>query len=760
MANYATLKSAIQQVVKTNGNNEITGALLQQSLLAMINSLGQYYQFAGLATPTTNPGTPDQNVFYIASTAGSYSNFGGLVLADGEIAILKYNGTWSKDSSGAASLQYAERKIELLAWIGASSSGHTWAVGEKIYNTTRGTLAVCTIPSPNPDFGPGYYPNKESLYLYNGVLYQWDGNNMTPITDPSVVIALEKEVDKVKLSIYGDGSNTYPVTAGVSIDGTDINSSYVFPIYLSQGEKFTISKTSSVVGNIIIYAIKSDNTRTSLGTLGNVEVEKTAPFDMVGIGVYITGGNISGNGEYTLTIKKTSLAQTQQDVIELKNKSAVWDGNKYQIEQLPENRIFNASLFAIGDLWHGRPDTSVKYRVYMTQRQTAQKNILLSALPGFRFVVDFFENDVWVSASGWRTTYLIPENSVFQIKIGHTSPEDTSITADIQTFVANVIYPTDFYTEFKGNGQLEYYGQKIPSLSLLSKSFKCSEETLVTETKGSSDNYMTSGMVVYNGKAFCFTDNMDGVSYCCVFDLATKAQIYKATLPWVAHNNNAQPTPYFYDPNDTYPLFLVSYGNYSGGEQKFVFVRVVESSGTFTFTVVKEIAYSGFAGEQYNCSWFANYEKNELYCYCYPNGPWSVTSNNPIIFHIFDIVSLDNYDTVTLTGDDIKKTITLQDHWIMQSALYHNDKIFVQVEADGSWQSITINGQPYDFSKGRHFLFVINANSGYIETVVPIHEDQEQEGLSVYDGALYMSEKNTTAAQGNVCFRLVKYTFE
>ena len=66
MANYASLKAAIQQVVKTNGNNEITGALLQQSLLAMINALGADYLFVGVAQPSTNPGTPDQNVFYIA----------------------------------------------------------------------------------------------------------------------------------------------------------------------------------------------------------------------------------------------------------------------------------------------------------------------------------------------------------------------------------------------------------------------------------------------------------------------------------------------------------------------------------------------------------------------------------------------------------------------------------------------------------------------------------------------------------------------
>lgn len=94
MANYATLKAAIQQVVKTNGNNEITGALLQQSLLAMISSLGGYYQFVGIATISTDPGTPDQNVFYLAGS-GTYVNFGNSTIPNGHIGALKYNGSWS-----------------------------------------------------------------------------------------------------------------------------------------------------------------------------------------------------------------------------------------------------------------------------------------------------------------------------------------------------------------------------------------------------------------------------------------------------------------------------------------------------------------------------------------------------------------------------------------------------------------------------------------------------------------------------------------
>ena len=94
MANYASLKAAIQQVVKTNGNNEITGALLQQSLLAMIDSIGAGFQFMGVATPSTTPGTPDYNVAYIGGP-GTYANFGNHIVPDGYLGVFKYNGSWT-----------------------------------------------------------------------------------------------------------------------------------------------------------------------------------------------------------------------------------------------------------------------------------------------------------------------------------------------------------------------------------------------------------------------------------------------------------------------------------------------------------------------------------------------------------------------------------------------------------------------------------------------------------------------------------------
>ena len=133
MANYANLKADIQAVIKQNGNQEITGNLLQQSLIAMINSLGNGYLYKGIATPSTNPGSPDQNIFYIASTAGTYVNMGGLTLGDGEVAVIKYNGSWSKDITGIASQSVVSQLGQEVAKISGGNLQATISI-DKIIN--------------------------------------------------------------------------------------------------------------------------------------------------------------------------------------------------------------------------------------------------------------------------------------------------------------------------------------------------------------------------------------------------------------------------------------------------------------------------------------------------------------------------------------------------------------------------------------------------------------------------------------------------
>lgn len=100
MGNYEQLKQAISDVIKTNGKQEITGEIMQNTLLSIISTIGNDATFAGIAVPETNPGTPDQNVFYIASQPGNYSNFGNIKLVDQVLILTNKNGYWVKFDAG------------------------------------------------------------------------------------------------------------------------------------------------------------------------------------------------------------------------------------------------------------------------------------------------------------------------------------------------------------------------------------------------------------------------------------------------------------------------------------------------------------------------------------------------------------------------------------------------------------------------------------------------------------------------------------
>lgn len=96
MANNELLKASIRNVIKANGNEEITGDIIQQKLVAIVDALGKGYQFMGVATPDTDPGTTDQKVFYIANGKGVYANFGGLNVDEDGVVLLVYSDTWTK----------------------------------------------------------------------------------------------------------------------------------------------------------------------------------------------------------------------------------------------------------------------------------------------------------------------------------------------------------------------------------------------------------------------------------------------------------------------------------------------------------------------------------------------------------------------------------------------------------------------------------------------------------------------------------------
>lgn len=154
MSNYASLKATINANIKTNGNQEITGSILNSVLNAMTNSLGAGYQFMGVATPSTNPGSPDYKVFYIATTPGTYTNFNGLVVADGEVVVFRWDSSWHKDVTGVASeklVSQAQLDIIPLNHFSYSSKDTNYRI--KLDGDIAGT-SVCDVYRINNI--PGY----------------------------------------------------------------------------------------------------------------------------------------------------------------------------------------------------------------------------------------------------------------------------------------------------------------------------------------------------------------------------------------------------------------------------------------------------------------------------------------------------------------------------------------------------------------------------------------------------------------------------
>ena len=296
MANYETLKAAIQSAIKQNGNNEITGALLQQSLISIINSLGTGYQFLGVAVPSTNPGTPDQNVLYIASMAGTYPNFGGIVVGEGEVAILKYNGSWTKEVTGVAT-------AEQLALLDLEANGLSsqFEAGSINYLTGEdGTDARCVrtghIPVSgtviiNMTFGKtiyGYYVVKYLNGVYAGYTF-----TQASVSATQAQIQVDDTFNSIRIRIQGNEAWTESQIA---------NSNYI---------AYILGGTYEKVENILQEISKIDDINEVLNDYNILPINVRQGTTMNG-----ASGSIFPNANSTVATFKVDGSKTYQPVID------------------------------------------------------------------------------------------------------------------------------------------------------------------------------------------------------------------------------------------------------------------------------------------------------------------------------------------------------------------------------------------------------------------------------------------------------------
>ncbi len=266
MADFSSLKHTIQSYIKQNGNEEITGNILQDVLLAMVSTMGdsainglvsalqdeitarqnqdatlqgnitaeatarqqadtalvgridglqtainsintklaEGYIYAGIATPSTNPDTPSGKVFYIAVQAGTYTNFGGTVVAYG-INILKYNSSaWSKDDIFI---------IDDVPTAGSDNLVKSGGVNENLANFTGTLFSKIDISIAHGGVNSA-----------TGANYSNDARARTPYLDGHLSIGVNPNYKIINIVFY-DYNETFVSGSGIVFDN-DVKSIY------------------------------------------------------------------------------------------------------------------------------------------------------------------------------------------------------------------------------------------------------------------------------------------------------------------------------------------------------------------------------------------------------------------------------------------------------------------------------------------------------------------------------------------------------
>ena len=189
-------------------DGSVTIGKLEPSIQSLITNISKNASFAGIATPTTNPGTPDGPVFYLATKQGIYSNFSGIELTEGESAILQWkNGTWTKKTTGLAVQNAVNAIFSKHLILNGFNEKHISIPNHELLDGYIAGGAVLTGSS-------GYYKHTTPIPLIKNqaiVIYANQATTTTPfwITDESGSYYIDSGVKSIVDTKYSSYCNVF-----------------------------------------------------------------------------------------------------------------------------------------------------------------------------------------------------------------------------------------------------------------------------------------------------------------------------------------------------------------------------------------------------------------------------------------------------------------------------------------------------------------------------------------------------------------------
>lgn len=284
---FDSLLTYIASKVYTNGNNEITGQTNQDALNQIVSVMG-YSQCQGEAIPSTNPtGFSEKPVFYIAKTAGTYSNMGGLVVAANETALLI-------------------NKADLSGWskITLSMSSHPEIITGFLLPTfnaavhVKGTVWICINTAPEASVQSAVSNGLEWVtqgfrgFTLVTILGNYYGDIYEGVAQPT---ALPTGVLGEKLIVYFTGD---AVQAVYYNDGENWNFSYLIS-NAPGSQQYTATHSTTTAE---IWATGLGVTIVTNDTTGEISVNVPTAINLKKVHINIPSGAIDSDNNYYVKI--------------------------------------------------------------------------------------------------------------------------------------------------------------------------------------------------------------------------------------------------------------------------------------------------------------------------------------------------------------------------------------------------------------------------------------------------------------------------
>ena len=460
-----------------------------------------------------------------------------------------------------------------------------------------------------------------------------------------------------------------------------------------------------------------------------------------GIGNFITYKNLMVEYGKNFTDYIPALIVNDQTARE----TAVYAKNQIDaIANFDSLNLFDSAVWEIGGIDGNGNNSSVTNRIRTANYiplpatiDTINVDVDSGYLYGF-YLYDSDFNKIFATTIFYAVSnkYSVPDNAVYCraiIRNSENADADLSWKTHLHCFGASKLQ-NEVLNLIGGTGSNVYVGDEV-NLATPKRSHNCNISLWLDVNSTDFPEvetyrvFQNQSIAIYAGYVFVFFGNGGGIA----IDFETKTIINGFTSEPVGHNhqNCAQFTDIFYDTNDEFPLIIISRcGNSSPNDPQTEYdtcliYRITRSGTEFTFTLINTIACDVAS---YGNDWVYDSVNRTISMLTPKNATYNVSVNNPILFSTWvmpDAESILSGAQITLFAKD-RIGVAECENVVMQAACAFGTDIFFGAQ-DGTTT---------------RYVYVMDMSNGIVKTKIPLVNSHELEGVTIYDGKLYVAHRN------------------